>query len=81
LWDGRPARPERAGGTPTPQTCVNYLIRDPKIWQWVQFSIILLPQLRVKTQGYEEKSGVKGRLRKLVQTLIQASLQNALLNM
>ncbi|MBD0310901.1 MAG: hypothetical protein ICV80_23235 [Microcoleus sp. T1-bin1] len=28
MWDGRPARPERAGGTPTPQTCVNYLIRD-----------------------------------------------------
>jgi hypothetical protein len=32
-------------------------------------------KLRVKTQGDEEKSGVKGRLRKLVQTLIQASLQ------
>jgi hypothetical protein len=52
-----------------------------KIWQWVQFSRILLPQLRVKTKGEEETSGVKGRLRKLVQTLIQASLQNALLNM
>ena len=46
-----------------------------KIWQWFQFSRILLPQLRVKTKGEEEKSGVKGRLRKLVQTLIQASLQ------
>jgi triacylglycerol lipase len=46
-----------------------------KIWQWVQFSRILLPQLRVKTQGDEEKSGIKGRLRQLVQTLIQASLQ------
>jgi hypothetical protein len=45
------------------------------VWQWVQFSRILLPQLRVKTQGDEEKSGVKGRLRKLFQTLIQASLQ------
>ena len=32
-------------------------------------------KLRVKTQGDEEKSGVKGRLRKLVQTWIQASLQ------
>jgi len=38
-------------------------------------------KLRVKTQGDEEKSGVNGRLRKLVQTLIQASLQDALLNM
>ena len=45
-----------------------------KIGPWVQFSRILLPQLRLKTQGDEEKSGVKGRLRKLVQTLIQASL-------
>ncbi len=75
-----PAISGRAGRPPH-FPCVNYLIRDPKIWQWVQFSIILLPQLRVKTQGDEEKSGVKGRLRKLVQTLIQASLQNALLNM
>jgi len=30
LWDGRPARPERTGGTPIPQICVNYLIRDPQ---------------------------------------------------
>jgi hypothetical protein len=45
------------------------------VWQWVKFSRILLPQLRVKTEGDEEKSGVKGKLRKLVQTLIQASLQ------
>jgi hypothetical protein len=51
------------------------------VWPWFQFSRILLPQLRIKTQGDEEKSGVKGRLRKLVQTLIQASLQDALLNM
>jgi hypothetical protein len=45
------------------------------VWQCFQFSIILLPQLRVKTKGEEETSVVKGRLRKLVQTLIQASLQ------
>jgi hypothetical protein len=31
LWDGRPARLERTGGTPIPQTCVNYLIRDPNL--------------------------------------------------
>ncbi|MCC3569416.1 MAG: hypothetical protein JGK32_29780 [Microcoleus sp. PH2017_31_RDM_U_A] len=30
LWDGRPARPERTGGTPIPQICVNYLILIPK---------------------------------------------------
>jgi len=45
------------------------------VWQWFQFSRILLPQLRIKTQGDEEKSGVKSGLRKLIQTLIQASLQ------
>ena len=31
MWDGRPARSERTGGTPIPQTCVNYLICDPKL--------------------------------------------------
>jgi CRISPR-associated protein Cas1 len=29
LWDGRPARHFWTGGTPIPQICVNYLIRDP----------------------------------------------------
>ncbi|MEG4501556.1 MULTISPECIES: hypothetical protein [unclassified Microcoleus] len=29
LWDGRPGRPFWTGGTPIPQICVNYLIRDP----------------------------------------------------
>jgi len=30
LWDGRPARSLWTGGTPIPQTCVNYLICDLK---------------------------------------------------
>jgi len=31
LWDGRPARPKRTGGTPIPQTCGSYLILIPKL--------------------------------------------------
>jgi hypothetical protein len=45
------------------------------VWQWFQISRIFLPQLRIKTPGDEEKSGVKSGLRKLIQTWIQASLQ------
>ncbi len=30
LWYGRPACPFWTGGTPIPQTCVNYLIHYPE---------------------------------------------------
>lgn len=59
----------------------NYQIRQldqPNIgntWQWVQFSKILLPQLQVSTQGDNNKSNVNNRLRELIKTLIQTSLQ------
>lgn len=49
------------------------------VWQWVQFSKALLPQLRVGARnhalGAEEINNVKDRLRHLIQTLIQTSLQ------
>ena len=32
LWDGRPARLKRTGGTPIPQTCGSYLILIPKLY-------------------------------------------------
>jgi len=32
LWDGRPARPKKTGGTPIPQTCESYLILIPKFY-------------------------------------------------
>ncbi len=49
------------------------------VWQWVHFSKALLPQLRVGARnqalGAEEINNVKDRLRHLIQTLIQTSLQ------
>ncbi|MEG4927956.1 transposase, partial [Microcoleus sp. F10-B2] len=41
----RPARPERTGGTPIPQICVNYLIRDPYLAK--TFNLIKIEDLNV----------------------------------